>query len=78
MSIQSTLSSLVYYFANTIFIYRLVEFKMDGPNLEWLPPFFKDASANELYVKGFVTSDEELTSLIELHRKKYLCGFVFG
>ena len=42
----------------------------------WLPEYFKYLNASDTYINGCVNNEEELASLIEVHRRTFSCSFV--
>lgn len=44
----------------------------------WIPNYFEVVSSDENYVNGYVASEEELSTLIEIHRRTFYCSFVYG
>ena len=47
------------------------------PDTDWLPDCFNLLSLTDDHIKGWVSCENELTEVLEAHRRFTLCTFVY-
>ncbi len=47
----------------------------DSHEHDWLPPCFNTLEIGDGHIKGWVTTEEDVTSVLEAHKRYTLCTF---